>query len=171
MIGRDEENIPAPDAPPRAAAERQERVARVVAQEPPRPECIRFVPITRYRKPTMVVASASSSNSVLMRGRDGRLLCRPVVQMEMYVPRGTGRLAFSPAAFVMVKTVSSALLFGMSEDGGKWRRVSLKTLRSAPRRAVGECSRHRYHCTLVRAILAVTYAREYGNDFMSSYAW
>lgn len=46
-------------------------------------------------------------------GLSVRLLCRPDVQIAMYVPRGTGRLRFLPAAFVSVNTVSSALDFGM----------------------------------------------------------
>lgn len=46
----------------------------------------------------------------------------------MYVPRGMGRLRFSPAVFVCVNTVSSAFDFGILMAGGKYRSVSLKTL-------------------------------------------
>lgn len=50
----------------------------------------------------------------------------------MYVPRGTGRRACSPAAFVVVNTVSSALYFGIPMTGGKCRSVSLSTLQHVP---------------------------------------
>ena len=65
------------------------------------------------------------------RTADVRLLCSPGVCTVMKVPLGTGIVRFSPHALVVVNAVSSALCFGMVIAGGKRRRVSLKTLRSA----------------------------------------
>ena len=54
--------------------------------------------------------------------------CSEGTQSVTPAPRGTGIVAFSPAAFVTVKTVSSALSLGMSTTGGNQRSVSLRTL-------------------------------------------
>lgn len=61
-------------------------------------------------------------------GQDVRLLWSPGVCTVTYVPFGTGMVRFSPAAFVVVNEVSSALCLGMVITGGNSRRVSLKTL-------------------------------------------
>ncbi len=64
--------------------------------------------------------------------RHVRLWCSADEETVMYVPRGTGRRACSPAAFVKVNTVSSALYLGMQTTGGKCRSASLNTLEFAP---------------------------------------
>lgn len=46
-------------------------------------------------------------------------------------PRGTGIVIFSPAAFVVVKVVSSALVFGTLTTGGNHRSASFITLGSS----------------------------------------
>lgn len=46
----EEEDAPAPNASAWPAAERQERVARIIAQKSLRPERPRLVPIPRYRR-------------------------------------------------------------------------------------------------------------------------
>ena len=60
------------------------------------------------------------------------MLCSPGVCTVTNVPFGTGMVRFSPAAFVFVNAVSSALCFGIVIAGGKRRRVSLSTLGVVP---------------------------------------
>ncbi len=61
-----------------------------------------------------------------------RLWCSAEAETVIYVPRGTGRRPCSPAAFVVVNTVSSALYLGRPMTGGKCRSVSLNTLQYVP---------------------------------------
>lgn len=81
------------------------------------------------------VSFARSREKVKQGRRHARLWCNDAVLNARYDPRGTGIVAFSPAAFVTLNVVSSALLFGMVITGAKCRNVSFKTLASA----VNEC--------------------------------